>query len=255
MLHNPAGTVIGGQIIVLILPDQRPGTDLLLPVGPGHQFLFQVPVQVLEGNLPVLLDRPMDIVNAVVDTFILRLYPSGHIHLALQLARIMFSRQKLQFFDQTAGLSACDKAGGLHRIHKQLQLRQLKVPSAHVVAASASAVYLENVIAKIPQLLYVIIDALALGMNVVGLQIGDNIRRAGRMLLVRIFRQQLQLLVCRLCHTLSLPPGKNDLPAACAVRRGNLSFGRLFLSHCDPHRRGNPRHQNNHKKQHQIGHK
>ena len=83
MLDNFGLTVRGCQIIIFIPPDQGPGADALIPTGSGHQFLLQVPVQIHEGDLPVLLNGTMNGIDIIIDALILRLDPACNIDLTL----------------------------------------------------------------------------------------------------------------------------------------------------------------------------
>ena len=72
------------------------------------------------------------------------------------------------------------------RKREALQLRQLELPACHVIAAAQTAVDLDDIVAEVAQLFDIIVDALALGVDAVGLQMGDDVRRAGGMMLVRV---------------------------------------------------------------------
>ena len=120
MLNLPVLAVIGSQIIVLLPPDQCPGTDTFVSALSGHQLLFQIPFQVDERDLLILLNSPVDGIDAVLDALILRLDSSGHIDLSLQLTGIVFPGDPFQLPDQFPGFFRGDEPGGLHRIHQQL---------------------------------------------------------------------------------------------------------------------------------------
>ena len=70
----------------------------------------------------------MELINVIVDALVHGLDPPGDQHLSLKLPGVVDADQRLQLFDEPAGLALRDEPGGLHRIHQQLQLRQLKLP-------------------------------------------------------------------------------------------------------------------------------
>ena len=68
----------------------------------------------------------MELVNGVVDALVHGFHPPVHIDLALELAGMVDAGLGLQLVDQLAALPLGDEAGGLDRVHQQLQLRQLE---------------------------------------------------------------------------------------------------------------------------------
>ena len=120
MLDHSVFTVVGGQIIIFLPPDQGPGTDAFVAVWSGHQLLFKIPVQVDERDLLIFLNSPVDRINAVINALILRLDSSGHIDLSLQFTGIVFPGDLLQLPDQFSGFFRGDKPGRLYRVHQQL---------------------------------------------------------------------------------------------------------------------------------------
>ena len=65
--------------------------------------------------------------------------------LAVQMMGVVFTDKGFQFPDKLAGFVFCDEFGGLNRIHKQLQFRQLKSPGQQVVAPVPPEFYLDDV--------------------------------------------------------------------------------------------------------------
>ena len=106
-----------------------PWADAVPPAVPAQRFLLlHRPLKVLETDLLPLSDGAVELVDVVVDALVHGLDPPGDEYLPLQLPGVVDADQRLQLFDETAGLALRDEPGGLHRIHQQLQLRQLKLP-------------------------------------------------------------------------------------------------------------------------------
>lgn len=108
--------------------------------------------------------------------------------------------------DERRGLLMRDELGRLHAIHQQLELRQLKVPGSNIVAAAALGLVLLDVHAEQAQRVYVIIDALAFGLNALSVQVFHDLPSRGGMLGIRLLQQilhdveQLEFLIGRTRH-------------------------------------------------------
>ena len=90
------------EIVVLIIPHQAPGTDLI-PTSVFTQFhlFFDIPAVVLKADPPVSADGIMKLVYIIVDALIHGLDPAGDGDLSLQLGRLIFADKGLEFFDQS----------------------------------------------------------------------------------------------------------------------------------------------------------
>ena len=129
MLHPVRLGVVGNEVVVLVVPPQMPWADAVPPAVPAQRFLLlHRPLKVLETDLLSLSDGSMELINVIVDALVHGLDPPGDQHLSLKLPGVVDADQRLQLFDEPAGLALRDEPGGLHRIHQQLQLRQLKLP-------------------------------------------------------------------------------------------------------------------------------
>ena len=150
----------------------------------------------------------MDIVDVIVDRFVHGFDPSGNEHLTAQLLRLMDAGQSLELFNQLHGLFVGDEFGSLHAVYQKLQLRQLKGPLRHIVAAVLSADQLD-LHPELAQLLQIVVDALSFRFDAVGSELFAQLRHAQRMFLVGLPVEDLQkvqkflFLVCGLCHRLT----------------------------------------------------
>ena len=129
MLHPVRLGVVGNEVVVLVVPPQMPWADAVPPAVPAQRFPSSPPSTESTGNGSASLsDGAVELVDVVVDTLVHGLDPPGDEYLPLQLPGVVDADQRLQLFDETAGLALRDEPGGLHRIHQQLQLRQFKLP-------------------------------------------------------------------------------------------------------------------------------
>ena len=70
----------------------------------------------------------MELVYIIIYALVHGLDPAADVHLPLELAGLVHRRLGLQLADELAALALGDELGGLHRVHQQLQLGQLKRP-------------------------------------------------------------------------------------------------------------------------------
>ena len=109
----------------------------------------------------------------------------------------MHAGKPLQLFNEREGLFLRDELGGLHDVHQQLQLRQLKIAAADIVFSPV----LHDIQPEVAQGFKVVIQALAFGGNAVLPQRDNQLRHGDRMRLVGPFQkkphqiQKLQLLI------------------------------------------------------------
>ena len=98
--------VIGNQIIVFIVPDQVPGTDMIdQSFVPRLHLFLQIPLGILKGDLTVFTDCCMYQINSIINAFIHRLHPAGKKDLPAKLLRLRFTHQTSQLLDQLFGFS------------------------------------------------------------------------------------------------------------------------------------------------------
>ena len=128
LLH---GVVPAHQIVVLVAPDEAAGGDgVPLPLPAENLLLFHVVVKILEGHRPPRRDGRVELVDGIVHALVVRLYPPVHVDLPLELPGLSLAGEALQLVDESVALPAADEPGGLHRVHQQLQLRQLELQPA-----------------------------------------------------------------------------------------------------------------------------
>ena len=120
----------------------------------------------MKADLAVLGDAAVDLVHVIVDGLVHGLDAVGHKDLAAELPGLIDAGEALDLFDEGDRLFVGDEFGCLHAVHQQLQLGQLKLPVADVIAAPPILFGLDDVQPEPAQGLDVVIDAFALGPDV-----------------------------------------------------------------------------------------
>jgi hypothetical protein len=121
----------------------------------------------------------------------------------------MDTGQPLQLADEGVALLLGDEPGGLHRVHEQLHLGQLKLPGPDEPAGGLALPALD-IQPEQAQGLHVVIDTFPLGPDVIPGQSLDNLCHREGVLLVALPQQhpgqmeQLRLLIGAFCHRLIL---------------------------------------------------
>ena len=176
MLHTGCGTVIRDKIVVLVVPGEKPRADLVdCAVLARNHLLFDIPVEVLKADLPVVGDRGIDDIDTVVDVLIKRFVAVCDDHLTLQFSGIVFADEMLKLADQFSRLLRCDKLGRLHQIDEKLDFRKFKVAGEKLVAVMRARTA-HDIVSEINQCLNIVVDALALRFDSVGGKIVDQLR-------------------------------------------------------------------------------
>ena len=140
-------------------------------------------------------------IHIIVNAFVFRLHPARHIYLALQLRRFLGADELLQLLYQFPGFSLGDKTGGLNHIHQKLQLRKLKFPGTHIVAAAGLIFHMYDIIAEIHEPGNIIIDTFSFRADIPPGKALNELLGIEEMLLVGFLPQdfqqvkQLQLLI------------------------------------------------------------
>ena len=183
--------VVGEQIIILILPRQCPGADVIyLSAVAQDLLLFHVPGKVLEGDGAVFLHGPVQMIYRVIDALVHGLHAARHKYLARQLSCLVGAGQPLQLADQLRAFFVGDEFGGLHRVHQQFQLCQLQCPGCYIVSGTASRGHLD-IHPPFPQGGQIAVDAFPLGRYPVFLpQNPQDVRHGQRVVLVGALVQQ-----------------------------------------------------------------
>ena len=208
--------VIGDEVIVLVVPGEGKGTDnIVLPVPAQDLFLFHVIFVVFKGYLPVLRDSRVQLIHVIVYALVHGLHSVPDKELAAQRPPLGLAALSTQLFDELHGFFISYKLRGLHRVHKELQLRQFKAPPCECIAAEPSPPA-GDIKSELPESLNIPIYALALGVDAVLLQLTQKLRHGNARLPVSLFPQYLQhieylqLLVLAPRH--SLPPPDRTYP-------------------------------------------
>ena len=157
-------------------------------------------LEVQKADLPVRRDGRGDLVDVVVDALVHALDAVADVDLPLQGSRVVHAGQALDLADEREGLALGDELGGLHAVDEQLELGQLEVPRADVIAHGLAA-RLHDIQPELPQRLEIGVKALALGEDA---SLGEHLhhlRDADGVRLVGVLReilhqiQQLELLL------------------------------------------------------------
>ena len=124
----------------------------------------------------------------------------------------MDAGQPFQLADQGVALLLGDEPGGLDGVHEQLQLGELKVPLPHEPAGGPALLALD-IQPELAQGLQVVVNAFALGFDVVFGQLLDELGHGDGVVLVGLAKEdpiemeQLGLLVGAFCHIVTPFPG------------------------------------------------
>ena len=201
MLDLSVFRVVAYQIVVLVVPHQRPGADLI----PGAvlaqlHFLIYVPPEIFEPDLAVRPDGLVQLVYIIVDAFVHGLDAPGNNDLPLEFPGLILAHHAFQFFYQRVGFFVRDELGRLHGVHQQFQLGQFKPAVAHMVIKIPPGLLADNIKTEITQQLEILIQRLPLRAYPVGVQFFRNLGKGKGVLVIRIFGkyfyevQQFQLL-------------------------------------------------------------
>ena len=170
MLDDSSLRVIGHQIVVFIVPGHGEGTDYIVRAAVAVlPLLGHIVLKVQKPDLPVFGDAVVNLIHIVVDGLVHGLDAVFHKDLPVQKLGAVYAGQCLDLLDEGRGLFVGDEFGGLHAVHQQLQLRQLKGAACHIIAEHAAPLAFLNIHAEGAQRLDVIVNAFALCGDAVGL--------------------------------------------------------------------------------------
>ena len=170
VLDDPGLRVIGHQIVVFIVPGHGEGTDHIVHAAVAVlPLLGYIVLKVQKPDLPVAGDAVVDLIHVVVDGLIHGLDAVFYKDLPVKKLGAVYAGQRLNLLDEGRGLFVGDEFGGLHAVHQQLQLRQLKGAACHIIAEHAAPLAFLNIHAEGAQRLDVIVNAFALCGDAVGL--------------------------------------------------------------------------------------
>ena len=170
VLDDSSLRVIGHQIVVFIVPGHGEGTDYIVCAAVAVlPLLGHIVLKVQKPDLPVIGDAVVNLIHIVVDGLVHGLDAVFHKDLPVKKLGAVYASQCLDLLDEGRGLFVGDEFGGLHAVHQQLQLRQLKGAACHIIAEHAASLTFLNIHAEGAQRLDVIVDAFALCGDAVGL--------------------------------------------------------------------------------------
>ena len=185
----PRRGVEGQHVVVLVVPHQRPGADLVkgavVAVAP---LLVDGVFKIAEADLLVARDGRGDLVDVVIDALVHALDPVADVDLALEQHGVVHAREAFDLADQGERLFLRDELGRLDAVDQQLELRQLEVPRADVIAHGLAA-RLHNVQPEFAQRVQVGVQTLALGGDAMCGELVDHLRNADGMRLVGVLQQ------------------------------------------------------------------
>ena len=134
MTEGFGGAVVSNEIIILIVPHQRPRAEgIQRAVVAEMLLLIHPPVEILEGDLLACRHSGLQTVHVVEDTLVHGLNATAHQHLPLQLTCQVAAGQALQTADELLALLAGDELGGLHRIYQQTKLWHIQGAFADII--------------------------------------------------------------------------------------------------------------------------
>ena len=170
VLDDSSLRVIGHQIVVFIVPGHGEETDYIVRAAVAVlPLLGHIVLKVQKPDLPVIGDAVVNLIHIVVDGLVHGLDAVFHKDLPVQKLGAVYAGQCLDLLDEGRGLFVGDEFGGLHAVHQQLQLRQLKGAACHIIAEHAAPLAFLNIHAEGAQRLDVIVNAFALCGDAVGL--------------------------------------------------------------------------------------
>ena len=189
MLDDSALLINSNEVVILVLPDHLPRTDLI-----ARSALLQLtllgygPFCILEADLPVLRDGSVDLIYVVVDILICILHTVLYDHLPLQILGLVNTGKTLKLLDKLTGFACGKKSGGLDCINKQFQLCNLKL-TAGKLKPRRSFPAIHNIHTEHAQSLNIIVYGLAFCMNSEILQISNQVLHTHGMGFVCLLRK------------------------------------------------------------------
>lgn len=155
---------------------------------------MQGPVAIFELHLFPRCNGGMQRIHRIQDLFVGTFDAAADQHLAVQFRLPVTGGELPQFINQGLGFARRDELAGIHRIHQQLEFRQLEQGVGHIVTAAA-APQLHDLIGsprQAVQRVQIAVDTLALGLDPPFLQFFHQLRHTQRMLLIRFPDQDFQ---------------------------------------------------------------
>ena len=133
----------------------------------------------------------MDLVDIVVDALVHRLDAARHDDLPVELACVIPADQRLELSDELARFPVRNKFCRLHRVHQQLELRQLEIPAAEVIVVVAALLLADYVKTEFSQLVKILVQRLPVRVDTVTAEHRDYLRHRERVIVVSLLREDL----------------------------------------------------------------
>ena len=149
----------------------------------------------------------------------------------------MDAGQGFELADQLPGFLLGDELGALHRVHQQLELRQLEAARGQMVAHVPPVLLAEDLQAEFCKLFKVLVEGLALGVDAAGLQLRGNLLQGQGVALVRLLGedfdkiQHFQFLVFTCGHGASLAFPDPDGASIAEKAGGGKNRGNFYGQH------------------------
>ena len=179
------------QVVVFVIPHQRHrADDVERTVLTVVALLVDRVLKVVEADLPVAGNGIGDLVHIIIHALVHALDAAAHIDLPLQELRVVNARKAFDLLDERQRLFVRDEFRRLHAVDQQLELRHFKRACADVIPGRAR-LRLHDVQPEGAQGLEVIINALALGRDVVSSKLRDHLRYGHRVAFIRLLQQDL----------------------------------------------------------------
>ena len=113
------------------------------------------------------MDRPLDGVDGVVHSPVVRLGRAVHVDGAVQERGVVLAGEVPQLLDEGGAFLLRDEVGGLHSVHQQFQFRQLQQTGADGVAVLHTT-DADNIHAEVHEQMDIAVDIFSVGLDVVG---------------------------------------------------------------------------------------
>ena len=187
VLDDAVARIEGREIVVFIIPEQRPGADLIpRAVAPERHFALARPAEIVKAHLHIVADRLVEAVDIIINALVRGFDAAGQQHLTVEIPRIVAADEALELFDQLAGFALGDEFGRLHRVDEQLQLRQLERAADEMIAHLPPVLLGDDVVAEGLELLEIVIERFALDGDLRALETLDDLRHGEAVGLVRL---------------------------------------------------------------------
>ena len=133
----------------------------------------------------------MYIVHGVEDTFVHGLDAVCNMDIAGKLLSLIYAGKAFDFSNEGLALFTGYELGTLHRIHKKLKFRQLKISAGQVIVSSAACSFFFDIHSYGTEGFKIIVDAFALSLYAAKVQFVDDFGHGKTVLIVGFFLHEL----------------------------------------------------------------